>query len=115
MVLAMVMGAYIKVKVLVLSLDPKLVLTTSQFYPAGHWKWPHSYILSFTGSRPGFEPMTYHHLYRHTDRHIDTQTNRHTDKQTHKQTNTQTNKHTDKQTNKHTDKLTNKHTDRQTE
>ena len=37
-------------KVQVLSLDPKLVLTTSQFYLAGHWKWPHSYILSFTGS-----------------------------------------------------------------
>ena len=33
----------------VLSLDPKLVLT-SQFYLAGHWKWHHSYILSFTGS-----------------------------------------------------------------
>ena len=40
----------LKVKVRVLSLDPKLVLTTSQFYLAGHWKWPHSYILSFTGS-----------------------------------------------------------------
>ena len=34
----------------VLSLDPKLVVTTSQFYLAGHWKWPHSNILSFTGS-----------------------------------------------------------------
>ena len=40
----------VKVKVRVLSLDPKLTLTTSQFYLAGHWKWPHSYILSFTGS-----------------------------------------------------------------
>ena len=40
----------VKVKVRVLSLDPKLVLTTSQFSLAGHWKWPHSYILSFTGS-----------------------------------------------------------------
>ena len=36
-----------KVKVWVLSLDPKLALTTSNL--AGHWKWPHSYILSFTG------------------------------------------------------------------
>ena len=41
----------VKVKVKVLSLDPKLVLTTLQFYLAGHWKWPHSYILSFTGSK----------------------------------------------------------------
>ena len=41
----------VKVKVQVLSLDPKLALTTSQFYLAGHWKWPHSYILSFTGSK----------------------------------------------------------------
>ena len=40
----------VKVKVRVLSLDPKLALTTSQFYLPGHWKWPHSYILSFTGS-----------------------------------------------------------------
>ena len=40
----------VKVKVRVLSLDPKLALTTSQFYLAGHWKWLHSYILSITGS-----------------------------------------------------------------
>ena len=33
----------LKVKVLVLSLDPKLALTTSQFFLADHWKWPHSY------------------------------------------------------------------------
>ena len=51
----------VKVKVRVLSLDPKLALTTSQFYLAGHWKWPHSYILSFTGS--GFNaPQGLHFL-----------------------------------------------------
>ena len=43
----------VRVKVRVLSLDPKLVLTTSQFYLAGLWKWPHSYILSFRGISEG--------------------------------------------------------------
>ena len=39
-----------KVKVQVLSLDLKLILTTLQFYPADDWKWPLSYI---------FEPLIF--------------------------------------------------------
>ena len=38
----------VKVKVLVLSHDFKLILTTLQFYPFDHWKWPHSYMFELS-------------------------------------------------------------------
>ena len=52
----------VKVELVVLCHDLKLTLTTFNYYPADHWKWPHSSKLSFQYLRPQGRTVNLHFL-----------------------------------------------------